>query len=267
MQITEKYVTDRLLPSYVAAACKKRGISYKSYSGDWILRLHKNTLTHWVYGYSFSCNSATAAANTSDKVATHLILSDNNLPSVAHILARTVTGTSLSSEDVKQLGNLPVVIKPLHGTGGLDVMLFVNIQKAASFITASSQPSWAISPFIEIEKEVRVVILEKEVLLMYEKQQPFVRQGLKLFNLSHGAKAFTLEADATAAPIIALAKETMLALNLTLGAIDIVIDEQGKMRILEVNSGFSLERYARQSSENNNRAMNFYDTIVDYLFH
>ncbi len=261
-----QYIIDRYLPAYVERACEKRNVQFTSYSDDWILKMQKLTVTHWVHGYNFSCNSAAAAANASDKVATHLILSHASIPSVMHILVRSVTGMNTLLKIDDAFKESPVVIKPLNGSGGLHVNLFEDFKSALKYIDSQSQPEWAMSPFINIEKEIRLIYLDNELLLAYEKQNPFIKNGLKLYNLSYGAIAYTLAEEYIDLDIMNLSRRAIGEMGLALAAVDVVIDKNNDVSILEINSGFSLERYARQSEANNNKVIDIYDKIIENMF-
>jgi glutathione synthase/RimK-type ligase-like ATP-grasp enzyme len=122
--------------------------------------------------------------------------------------------------------------------------------------------AWAASPFIEIKREVRLIILDRQVLLTYEKQ-PVEIDGLKFFNLGKGAAAVGYEvADSE----IELAQKAKEALGLRLSAVDIILLADGSWRVLEVNDGIMMENYARQSPENKEVAKQVYATITPSLF-
>ena len=56
------------------------------------------------------------------------------------------------------------------------------------------------------------------------------------------------------------------ALGLRLAAVDVVVLADGSMRVLEVNAGFMMENFIRQTDEYKNRAVRIYDAIVAKMF-
>ncbi|PLS81351.1 hypothetical protein CYG49_02365 [Candidatus Saccharibacteria bacterium] len=261
------YISDRMLPDAIRSACDKRGITVTSFSDDWILKLQKDQQEEWIHVYSFSCNNAAAAANASDKVATSVILESAALPIVPHVTARTYISRARRTPDIKAIANNgPVVIKPIHGHGAQDVARYDDIDEALTFINASSIPAWAISPFLDLTKELRIILFDDEPLLAYEKTNPVIDDGLRLFNLSQGATAVTVDLNSLDPAILDLAKRAISTIGLRLAAVDIVFDKESEPFILEINTGFSLEHYARQSADNKKRAYKIYDSVIGKIF-
>lgn len=157
-----------------------------------------------------------------------------------------------------------VVIKPLSGTGGRGVQRYLTVAEGTDYIKNSTEPAWAISPYIDIVSETRLIVLDGVVQLAYEKQQPQVVNGLKFYNLSHGATAVMLSEIPDNLQRLAL--RTCEALCLRLAAVDIVETVGGEHLVLEVNDGFSMEYYALQSPENKTRADALYDAVVSAMF-
>lgn len=267
MPAKHTYITDRMLPGAVRKACAKRGITVTSYSDDWVLRLQNEARTEWIHVYNFSCNNSAVASNAADKVATYEILRGANLRAVPHITASTyVTKAKKTTVMNDYFASSPIVAKPLHGHGGLDLHLAADLDAAIDFVNDSPIHAWALSPYLEITKEIRVVVFADEILLSYEKTNPYTHGGLKLFNLSHGAIALTYTEDQLSEELKTLALKAVKAMGMTLAAVDIIIDEANGSSILEINSGFSLEHYSLQSEKNRQRAETIYDTIVGKIF-
>jgi glutathione synthase/RimK-type ligase-like ATP-grasp enzyme len=106
-------------------------------------------------------------------------------------------------------------------------------------------------------------MLDGEVLLAFEKQEPVLQDGIPMFNLRLGAKAVDCDPSEE---IISLASNTQKTLGLRLTTVDIVELENGELKVLEVNDGFSLEHYMKQDAHNVENARHVYDAIIAKLF-
>lgn len=240
----------------IEEVCAERGIEFTSLSDAWLLELKGSGQTKRVLGYRFSLNDSVASSIAGDKVATHLLLERSSLPSVTHTLLRPKV-TDEQKEPLRQWGG--IVVKPLDGSGGHSIKLFNNADKAVEWIESTGHPAWAASPFVDIKREIRLVLLDGELLVAYEKQ-PVMLDGLKMFNLGMGAIPVGTEPSES---LLSLAVEAQVALGLRLCAVDIVETADGKRMVLEVNSGFMMEHYIRHSSENKQRAVEAYSKIID----
>ncbi len=263
------YITEnRTLIEAIFNLHKKFGIEYELFSEDWVLRLRKDEETHFVYGYGFDINSQVSTYIAQDKVATFELLDDLNINAVPHHLL-----SSMLKQDV-EVSNLnkhfkrykELVIKPNRGSRGESVAKFNNPVESLNHIKNNYSISWAASPYINIRREIRIVILKGSIVFAYEKFDPVTINGLKMFNLNLGAKAKSLMAEDISEQIQLLAKQSMKAIGLNFGAVDIVLDENDTSSILEINSAFSLEHYALISPENRRSVVNFYETIIKELF-
>lgn len=258
-----EFIIDRLLPEFVRTACERQGITFQSFSDDWVLRLQRSSQARWVLGYKFDLNSAAASGVAQDKVAAYQVLSANNIPVLPHFLVRSVASQPLPVHELRQVfASRPVVIKPLTGTGGRGVQKCDSVAIALEQIAADPEPAWAISLYVDVAAEYRLIVLDGEVLLAYEKTKPTERDGLKLFNLGTGAVAQDITASDT---IQNIALEATRTLNLRLAAVDIIKTDQA-FEILEVNDGMMMENYARQSTDHRARAARIYDRIVTAMF-
>lgn len=253
-----EYIVDRWMVQILRDICAERGISFDSYSDDWLLELASNNTTHRVFGYRFDLNDSVSASIAQDKVATYQVLSKANIPAVPHVLVRT----KVSHADHTVMGDWQkVVIKPLVGTSGHGVHLFDDINAAATHIEESPIAAWAAAPFVDIIREIRVILLDGAPLLIYEKQ-PVTIHGLKMFNLGLGATPKDIEISDE---LLQLAISAQKELGLRLSTIDIVEDETGRSHVLEINDSIMMEHYARHSPENKWRAVSVYDAIVDAM--
>jgi glutathione synthase/RimK-type ligase-like ATP-grasp enzyme len=255
---TGEFIINRLMVGFVSDICRERGIEFRTYSNEWVLELKKNGITKRVIGYKFALNDAAASGIAGDKVAAHLLLQEAGIPSVPHRLLRVRT-TPIQKETMTNWGK--VVVKPLDGSGGFGVRLFENLEPAIEWVGSTDIEAWAVSPFLSIEREIRVVMLDKKPLIVYEKQ-PVERDGLRMFNLGLGATPKDIVPDEL---LLTLAANAQEALGLRLSAVDIIETAQGERLVLEINSGFMMEHYARFSPEYKQRTIDAYAAIIDAM--
>ena len=105
-------------------------------------------------------------------------------------------------------------------------------------------------------------MLDGEILLAYEKTQPVVRDGLKMFNLGAGARPLDIQPHAALADMV---RETVTVLNLRLASVDVVELQNGELCIMEINDGIMMEHYMRQSDDHRARGKVVYTKIIRAL--
>lgn len=264
MQVGE-VILERVLPDMIQHACSSLGVKVQRLSDDWVMRLERDDKIAWVFGYKFDINSSAAAAVAQDKVATFLALNNAGIAAVPHVLARSYAMQLISLSDVLSAlpNDGPVVVKPLNGTGGRGIAYCEDVQVALTKIESDPEPAWAISPYLDLVSETRLILLDGEVLLAYEKRDPAYQDYLKLFNLARGAHAIDIMPDSR---LQALATDTCHALSLRLAAVDVVQTVDGRRLVLEVNDGIKTESYARHSEGNARKAEEIYRTIISRMF-
>lgn len=253
---TGEFIVHREMVGIIRDICKERGIEFAGYSDDWLLELKKANKKWRVLGYKFSLNDAVSSSIAGDKVATHILLESVGIPSVKHELLRPKI-TDKQKESLLSWDK--IVMKPLDGSGGHGVRLFNQVDYAIEWIESTGHPAWAASPFLDIVREIRFVLLDQKPLIVYEKQ-PVLIDGMKMFNLGLGATPKDIEPDTK---LIHLAAQAQAALGLRLSAVDVIETTEGESLILEINSGFMMEHYIRYSPEHKARAINAYRKIID----
>jgi glutathione synthase/RimK-type ligase-like ATP-grasp enzyme len=263
------YVTkNRALLEAIQNSCKKHGIACKMFSDDWIIQLQKGRREHFIYAYGFDCNSQASAAIATDKVATYQLLADRAIAAVPHFLLTSAAQPDIDPATLdgllKEYGSL--VVKPVQGSRGESVARFNDADSILAFTAENSVAAWAASPFIEVQREIRLVVFDGSVRLGYEKHNPTVVNELKLFNLNLGTTAEAIVVSKLSRAIQDLAVQSMEAIGLRLGAVDLVFDPDGDVSVLEINSGFSLEHFALMSPQNRKQVVEFYETVVERLF-
>jgi glutathione synthase/RimK-type ligase-like ATP-grasp enzyme len=266
MQTGGVFIRDRLLPKTVRQACSRMGIDVDAYSDSWLLRLAKDGRSGWVYGYKFGINQNVASFIAQDKVATYQLLYAGEVPSVAHYLVRSVAGESVLVDDLANASGLSgaVVAKPLFGTGARGVSRYDSLDKAIAMIRDHSEPAWAASPYISIEREFRAVMLDDTVLLAYEKQLIDTSDDMPIYNLSAGAVPKDISAGELES-LALLCRRAMQTIGLRLGAVDVIEDTSGELIVMEINDGIMLEHYARFSDTNYVKAQSVYGSIIEEM--
>ena len=230
-------------------------IDVRAYSHGWVWKLTYGEKTGMIYGYKFSLNNAVAAAIASDKVATAALLADADIKAVDHQLVR------LQPDGLFEwFGKVdsPFVVKPLDGTSGNGIKKCRDRAEAETWMRQYGGSAWAVSPFYDIVREVRVIMLDSSVLLAYEKR-PVVRDGIKMFNLGCGATAVDTSIDERAREMVTA---TMQAVGLRVAAVDYIELADDSRHILEVNDGIMMENYLRTSAAYRDRSREVYRRIV-----
>jgi glutathione synthase/RimK-type ligase-like ATP-grasp enzyme len=264
---TGQYILDRYLPDFIRESADRQSITCSSMSDDWVLRLERGPDIRWILGYQFDINNAAASALAQDKVATHLHLRESGIPSVEHLLVRSVPHEMLMKDILKnRFSNNEFVIKPLDGTGGRGVMKVASVDQAIHVIDTSGETAWAASPYYEISNEYRLILLNDEILMTYEKTQPVELHGMRFYNLGLGAQAVDITDHELLRELYMITRSVCASASLRLAAVDIVRTVDGELLVLEINDGIMMENYARQNVVYKKRAASVYDRIVTAMF-
>ena len=135
-------------------------------------------------GYDVGLNSAAAHLIASDKAAAAETLKLAGVPCIPHTLflgpklSAHVPGSGSRQAMQRLLDQHPhgLVVKPNEGTSGEAVFRVTTQQQLELAVERifAAYPSLAISPYVEIEDEVRVVLLDDRALIVYSKQRPSV---------------------------------------------------------------------------------------------
>jgi glutathione synthase/RimK-type ligase-like ATP-grasp enzyme len=254
-------------------ACASLGVEVTALSQGWLLVLRRDGRTHVVLGQVFPFNTAAAGELCDDKCALADFLALTGVPHVPHHHVtshrRNADGTWRPgpASEVEALAALdrlgvrvPVVVKPVRGRNGRDVRLAATLDEAAAHVTAllEHEGMAAVSPYVEIRNELRVVLLDGEPLCVLDK----VRGDDWRHNLRYGARAVPLAAPPAGA--VAVARAAADAVGLRLATVDCVLvgDE---WLVLEANTGTKLTAWAAQSEADRAAATEVYRRIVAAL--
>jgi|CXWL01.1.fsa_nt_gi glutathione synthase/RimK-type ligase-like ATP-grasp enzyme len=294
--------------------CSENGIDLESFSYDWIFHLSKNGKTAHIFGYQFGNNSATSQLICADKCATSDILLFNGVPAVKHDFFMSPTninyvGVSGNWERILKLLQIfgKVVCKANEGSGGGSVYLVstqFELERAAHKIFSHSR-TMAVSPFYDIEKEFRAVVLDNKVLLLYSKNIPFVegdgastlRDLLISYAQTHIDFSLNFDESDNDLDILELGKKYYLNWkhNLGQGAYPEIIQDEslivelsdfalkaakavgikfasvdiikvkGNLMVLEINSGVMMDYFSQISDSNYQTAKSIYREAIEKM--
>jgi glutathione synthase/RimK-type ligase-like ATP-grasp enzyme len=164
--------------------CASHGIAVETRSQGWLIIMQRGPKRHFAFGYDLGLNNAVAHQIANDKAATAEVLQFCGVACVPHTLflsprMNEYVPPSRSWEAMLRLlreNPEGIVVKPNEGTSGDSVFKVASepeLELAAHRIF-SSHLSLAISPFMDIEEEVRVVLLDQSPIVVYKKERPSI---------------------------------------------------------------------------------------------
>ncbi len=164
--------------------CERHAVDIEIRSQGWLIVMRRGAERHLAFGYDLGLNSAMAHRIASDKAATAEVLRLSGVPCIPHHiflgpeLNAYVSGSGSWEAMLRLLDDNPkgIVVKPNEGTSGRSVFMVKTrpqLEQAARTILSSS-PALAISPYVEIEHEIRVVLLDDQPLAVYGKKRPTI---------------------------------------------------------------------------------------------
>ncbi|MFL6837870.1 MAG: RimK family alpha-L-glutamate ligase [Bradyrhizobium sp.] len=174
----------RIFVEAIRKYCVDHAIAIEVRSDGWLVVMQRGARRHLAFGYDVGLNSATAHQIANDKSATAEILKLSGVPCIPHTL---FLGLKLnpylpaSGSWEAMLGLLSeyprgLVIKPNEGTSGDSVFLVTTKRKLELAVSKifSAYPSLAISPYVDIDDEIRVVLVDDDPIVVYRKNRPTV---------------------------------------------------------------------------------------------
>ena len=166
-----------ILLGFMKDACQELGLKYEEFSQRWIIKISNQKKSSYIFGYSFPLNPQSSSRICKDKAATTTILNSFNIPNVQHRIFRSLKSSSIESwEEILDFlrENKKIVIKPNEGLSGRGVAIIENNFELESFIYKKirERVPFALSPFVDIIAEYRVVVLNGTVQLIHKKLIP-----------------------------------------------------------------------------------------------
>ncbi|MES5486907.1 RimK-like protein [Bradyrhizobium sp. INPA03-11B] len=177
-------ISQRIFLETIKKYCLAHAIAVEVRSGGWLVIMTRGSERRLAIGYDIGLNSAVAHQVANDKSACAEVLTSTGVSAIPHTL---FLGTKLSkhipgSDSLDAMQRLldahpqGLVVKPNEGTSGelvFRVTTRMQLETAVARILAA-HPSLAISPYVAIEDEVRVVLLDTRALIVYGKTRPMV---------------------------------------------------------------------------------------------
>jgi len=171
-----------MLVRAVKEIAEESGIKLDTFSQDWILSLEKDNRIRHIFGYNFDLNGASGQLITQDKCAASELLKHTGIPAVEHrlFLRPNLAGYVASEGNWREMlsyfqrNDSDIVCKSNVGTGGHEVYrarTFLELERSVHKLFSSNR-AIALSPFINIESEYRLLILGRTCELAYEKVRP-----------------------------------------------------------------------------------------------
>src|ERR1700730_1934284 len=169
--------SQRIFVDAVTKYCSRHGIGIEIRSQGWLIVMRRGSRRHFAFGYDIGLNSAMAHRIANDKAATADVLELSGVPNIPHILFLNPE----LNEYIPPLGSWEamlhflsehpegIVVKPNEGTAGKSVFMVSTkpgLELAVKRIF-SSNLSLAISPYLNIEDEVRVVLIDHVPIVVY----------------------------------------------------------------------------------------------------
>lgn len=183
-------------------------------------------------------NSPGGIKLASNKLLSQLMIA-NHTSDLISAIPTTVVYNDENIEDVVKAGNFPVVIKTMTGTHGLGVAKCdssESFRSMAQLLLAKHEQSFLVQDFIPHETSYRTIVLGDTILAANERGHA---NGADFRTNAHrGAvtKAYNPPEHVTAGSI-----ELARIFDLKFCAIDFILDESGKMIVIEVNGSPGLE--------------------------
>lgn len=297
--------------------CKEKNIEQKLLSYEWIRELKKEDKIHHVIRYQFDLNSSNSYKIAKDKYATYAILSENNIPMIEHIMIFSpITRRAYFDENymiqVKKMlekSNSKIVIKANDSSQGKHVYCCSNeieAQQIISKLFAEYKDSVSICPYVEIDYEYRVVILDRQVLYLYKKKKPYVigdgmhtvkelvknkysnyermnfDENLSLdqipeeaehvtlswkHNLSNGAEPVVLlENDEYLEQVKNIALRAGKAIGIKFATVDVALTSKKELSVVEINGSVCMNKFAELVPNGYEIAKSIYEKAIDKMF-
>ncbi|UPK35400.1 RimK-like protein [Bradyrhizobium sp. 186] len=301
---------ERIFVQAIQHYCSRHGIAVDLRSGGWLVAMRRGATRHFAFGYDIGLNSAIAHRLANDKSATAEALALERVPCIPHHLFLNpsmgvhVAGAGWHEAMLDLLAQNPqgVVVKPNEGTSGRSVFKVTRrdeLDRAVGEVFSSSL-GLVIAPYVEIEEEVRVILLDGKPMMVYRKERPTVvgdgvhtlhelaataghgRQVREFdaheanaivpkgerrilnwrHNLDAGARPVLVEDDETREACAKLATDAASAIGIVFTSID-VVRVDGTWRVLEINSGVMMEALGKLYPE---LVQATYDAALDRVF-
>ncbi len=254
--------------SLLLKACENLNISYEIlHPSENLIKIKLNSKQHYFCNYSTPLLNQAVAHLLKDKEYTYHVLNKKvKLPRTVGFLSPycdtkykiylkfpTIQDIVL---EIKENFETPVIIKRNSGASGHNVFLCENINEIETalkeiFNINNKYDYVALAQeFIQIKSEYRAVFLNKELVLLYEKD---ITDAQFVGNLSplhwDGAKAKYINDPQILSEIANFAQPVFEELDLDYGGFDIVLDRDNQYWLIEINSHPNFGIFIRDNGE------------------
>ncbi|MEH1907932.1 MAG: YheC/YheD family protein [Nostoc sp.] len=255
--------------SLLLQACENLNISYEIiHPAENLVKIKLNSKPHYFCNFSTPLINQAVAHLIRDKEYTYHILKEKvKLPRTVGFLSPfcdiqykiylkfpTIQDIVL---EIKENFETPVIVKRNSGSSGHNVFLCQNqdeIETALKEIFNINFKKYdyvaLAQEFIHIKSEYRAVFLNKELVLLYEKDITDAKFEGNLSPLHwNGAKAKYINNPQILSEIANFAKPVFEELDLDYGGLDIVLDRDNQYWLIEINSHPNFSIFTRDNGK------------------
>ncbi|MHC0063070.1 ATP-grasp domain-containing protein [Nostoc sp. UIC 10890] len=255
--------------SLLLQACNNLNISYEViHPAENLIKIKLNNKPHYFCNYSTPLINQAVSHLMKDKEYTYHVLNKKiKLPRTIGFLSPfcdieykiylkfpTIQNIVL---EIKENFETPVIVKRNSGSSGHNVFLCQNqdeIENALKEIFNVNFKKYdyvaLAQEFINIKSEYRAVFLNKELVLLYEKDISDAEFAGNLSPLHwNGAKAKYINDPQILSDIANFAKPVFEELDLDYGGLDIVLDRDNQYWLIEINSHPNFSIFTRDNGE------------------
>lgn len=294
--------------------CDKNEIKMDIISRGWIIALNKDNIHRFIVGCKFDNNSHGLGLALDDKYATYEVLNYAGLPVIPHEIIYSVKNKNSFAigansyeyvYDYFEKCNHNIVIKVNDGAQGKNCYHVTNKKEIKKILKKLFKRHFSLSmqPYMEIRNEYRIIMLDKEIMLMYKKIKPVVtgdgkksiRELLRefnphffegklknkkynqilqkgevfaynwQFNLSSGAIMSEEISSDLKEKLEKIVLDVVNKLDLNFVSVDIIDTPNGLM-VLEINSGVAMAHYRKIAPCGYEKSKMIYEKAVLKMF-
>ena len=286
----------------------QNNFTVKGFSQNYIIEVSNNKNKFYIYGNCFPLNNASSQKLCADKSALSMVLKLNNIDCLEHELYKNPNyepnfNYEKLEEKLKQNPD-GLVLKDNKGYCGNNVFWVKNksqIKKAVNTIFKQNL-DLAVCPYVNIEDEFRLIMLNGECKVCYKKIRPFVigdgktnvknlitkkykeikfKLPFKILNkipnnnekivlgwkhnLKWNSTPEEVKDQKLKLKLVEFAKNVTKKINLKFCSVDLYVDNN-KIKVLETNSIVSMNSFANYSKENYNKTKQIFLEAVNASF-
>ena len=184
-------------------------------------------------------NEAKAIALASNKKRSREVFIENEISTPRPV---TPNSTSIS---------YPIIARPSTHAKGRNFVVLNNLSEFTRHYNINEPQGWYYSEFVDKVREFRIHCAHGKILNYLEKPNP--KNGNIAWNIAQNGEAFTnVKWSDYNYNVASEALKAIKALGLDFGGVDVMLDNEGKAWVLEVNTAatlssaeYSMERYAK----------------------